>query len=249
MKAALYIHIPFCRSKCSYCDFFSVPCGTAAVPDGYVSALCAEIAVRAVEKGVSGWSSVYIGGGTPSLLSARQLLRIMEAVRRLAVDEGLEATLEANPADISEPFLDACAAAGVTRLSCGVQALDGAVLAGVRRRGSLDDVRRALRLISRQWRGVFSADMIAALPGQTLQPFLAGLSELLEYGPSHISLYSLSIEEGTPLAREVAEGRVPYDDDAAAALWISGRDVLVGRGFVQYEVSNFRLKDGGRECA
>ncbi len=184
---------------------------------------------------------MYIGGGTPSLLAAGQLMRIMDAVKAAAPLSAsiAEVTIEANPDDITAAFLDSAQNAGVTRLSCGVQALEPEALASVKRRGGIQTVRAALSLIAEQWRGSFSADMLCALPGQMASSFLAGLDELLRYRPAHISLYSLIVEEATPLGKAIRSGTVPYNDDAADALWIAGRDLLVERGFRQYEVSNF----------
>ncbi len=240
-SCSLYIHIPFCVSKCAYCDFFSIPCAKRQVPDAYIDALCREIAFRAQKYTVRRWNTVYIGGGTPSLLSAEQLMRIMTTAKTAVphTAEIPEVTIEANPDDITGAFLEGAKNAGITRLSCGVQALEPGPLASVKRRGSIQTVRTALTLIADQWHGAFSADMLCALPGQTEASFLAGLDELLRYHPNHISLYSLIIEEGTPLGKAVRSGTLPYDDDTADALWIKGRDFLIEQGFRQYEVSNF----------
>ena len=249
MAQSLYIHIPYCASKCAYCDFFSVPCAPAAVPDDYVSALCSEIALRAQAALVTRWKSVYIGGGTPSLLTGAQIQKIMDCVRDCTDDKDLrstEVTLEVNPDDVTTVLLSEMESAGINRLSCGVQALDSCPLKESGRRSSPSRVQAALSLIHNDWKGIFSADMISALPGQTEESFLTGLSELVSYKPAHISLYSLVVEEKTPLGKKIYSGALSYDFDFADELWIKGRDFLCDAGYRQYEVSNFCMD--GAEC-
>ena len=257
MQNSLYIHIPYCISKCSYCDFFSVRTpSNAAVPDEYIDALCSEIIYRTKESFVDGWKSIYIGGGTPSLLKEEQLLRIIRTAQSCKEKAGIsdsgstcdnstktEITMEVNPDDVSPALLNSMDFAGVNRLSCGIQALDDRALKAVCRRSSADVVRRALSLISSEWKHNFSVDMISALPEQTEDTFLHGLEEILTYKPSHISMYSLTVEEQTPLGKEIYSGKIHYDFDFADDLWIKGRDFLLERGYKQYEVSNFCLAD------
>ena len=256
MQTSLYIHIPYCISKCSYCDFFSVRTpANAAVPDKYIDALCAEIIYRARKSSVDGWKTVYIGGGTPSLLRKEQLVKIMQTVQSCAEkpdasgkaerndSEEAEITMEVNPDDVSIKLLENMDSAGINRLSCGIQALDDRALKAVCRRSSADTARRALSLISSEWKHAFSVDMISALPEQTEDTFLRGLEEVLTYKPSHISMYSLTVEEETPLGKEIYSGKMHYDFDFADNLWIKGRDFLIERGYEQYEVSNFCLDD------
>ena len=246
LGASVYIHIPFCVSKCDYCDFFSVPCGVRAVPDEYVSALCNELRFRLGGLARPEISTIYIGGGTPSLLSPRQLQAISGVLREFSVTEPEEWTVEVNPDDVSEDLLLSLADVGVNRISCGVQAFEEPVLSAVRRRSSASQVQEALSLIKKRWRGVFSADIISALPNQTERGFLEGLSCLLEYGPQHVSLYSLSVEEGTPLFARIDSGALSYDFQAADALWLKGKAFLEDSGFRWYEVSNFARP--GFEC-
>lgn len=247
MRTALYIHIPFCRSKCTYCDFFSVPL-EGGVPDSYIDAVCREILFRMRQFGADGWGTVYIGGGTPSLLSEKQFGRLFDFLCSCGTAPD-ECTVELNPDDITKPLLEALRRFGVRRISVGVQAMEQSVLAAVKRRASIDTTERALGLIQNSWDGIFSADMICALPGQTETSFLSGLERLLQYEPEHISLYSLSVEEKTPLGKAVYDGFLPYDFDAADKLWISGRDFLERCGFCQYEVSNFYNMRTGEPCA
>lgn len=247
MESALYIHIPYCLSKCAYCDFFSVPCGKRAVPDEYVSSLLNEIRWRAKKKGVASFTTVYAGGGTPSLLSPAQIDRISSAVSSLSEKDIKEFTIEANPDDITPEFVSCLNSSCINRLSVGIQSFEEKTLAFVQRRSSPETVRRALSFVKKDWSGIFSADMIAALPFQTCESFLNGLSELVSYEPDHISLYSLTIEEETVLGKKLERGELLYDFVKADEMWIRGRDFLKKNGYAQYEVSNFSRK--GCKCA
>lgn len=246
MNCSLYIHIPFCKTKCDYCDFFSVPCGNSSIPDEYISSLCKEITARVSFFKVESFKTVYIGGGTPSLLSDQQLSQILSVVYSISKIKPEEITVEVNPDDVSPELLESFEAAGVNRLSVGIQAFDDVTLKSVKRRSSLSTVYSALDLIKKSWKGIFSADIICALPNQTKESFLDGLGNLVGYEPHHISMYSLTIEDETPLGRAFNSGDFEYDFDAADEMWIAGREFLEQKGYVQYEVSNFSKP--GFEC-
>ena len=200
------------------------------------------------EFGADGWSTVYAGGGTPSLLSEKQLRRLFNFIRSLG-GTAAECTVELNPDDVTPSLLECLSECGVNRISVGIQAMEQSVLSAVKRRSSLQTVYAALECIRRVWKGVFSADIICALPGQSESGFFNGLEKLLSYEPAHISMYSLTIEDGTPLGNAVREGAVCYDFDTADAMWISGRDFLESHGYRQYEVSNFYSIKNGSPCA
>lgn len=246
METALYIHIPYCFSKCDYCDFFSVPCGKKNIPDEYIKALLNEISFRMQKNGISSFSSVYIGGGTPSLLSCSQIKTIADFISKKSINPVKEFTIEANPDDLSEDLLSCLNDTAINRLSVGIQALDENVLKFVHRRSSLETVISALDLLSKKWDKILSTDIIAALPNQTEKSFLQGLSALVEYKMHHISMYSLTIEEETVLGKKYSSGALDYDFDAADSLWLSGKEFLKENGYAQYEVSNFAQP--GYEC-
>lgn len=246
METALYIHIPYCFSKCDYCDFFSVPCGKKNIPDEYIKALLNEISFRMQKNGISSFSSVYIGGGTPSLLSCSQIKTIADFISKKSINPVKEFTIEANPDDLSEDLLSCLNDTAINRLSVGIQALDEDVLKFVHRRSSLETVISALDLLSKKWDRILSTDIIAALPNQTEKSFLQGLSALVEYKMQHISMYSLTIEEETVLGKKYSSGALDYDFDAADSLWLSGKEFLKEKGYAQYEVSNFAQP--GYEC-
>jgi oxygen-independent coproporphyrinogen-3 oxidase len=243
---SLYVHIPFCLRKCDYCDFFSVPIGdscrtgTQAQLSQFIGTLRREIKSRKEAYNISGWKTVYIGGGTPSLLEPEAIRELGRAITDFGPVEG-EWTIEANPEDLTADWLDACADSGVNRLSLGIQSMDDSILASVARRGNRKSNEAALNLARDRWSGDLSVDLIAGLPGQTKAGLLADVHDVLAFEPDHVSLYSLTVEDNTPLARRVAANTLTGlpDDDKAADLWLAGRDALGERGYRQYEVSNF----------
>lgn len=245
MESSLYIHIPFCISKCAYCDFFSKP--YKAVPDSYIDALCNEIGFRISENNIKKLKTIYIGGGTPSLLIENQLKKIFSEIRTTAeLASDIEITIEVNPDDVTESLLRALSDCGVTRISCGIQSMSDAVLKKACRRADVQTNIKAMEIIKRNWKSEVSYDLISGLPGESEESLIAGLNELCLYKPDHISLYSLTIEENTPFGKQLAAGNLDYDFDYADKLWLAGRDFLEAHGYKWYEVSNFCLP--GKEC-
>ncbi len=244
----LYIHIPFCRSKCTYCDFFSIPSDCSkAIPDSYISALKTEIEYRCSLYKPESWKTVYIGGGTPSLLLLEQLRDLFDFVRN-AVPGGIaddaEVTIEANPADINQTFLEMISEVGVNRLSVGIQSCSERVLKFIGRRADSETVLAALDCIGKYWINRengrrFSADLITGLPFLSDEEFLDGVEKVIASGADHVSLYSLMVEEGTPLWEQVRKGDAPYTDENADRQWFLGKEQLEKAGIMQYEVSNF----------
>ena len=232
---SLYIHIPYCGSKCSYCDFFSLP--SAGVPDQYVDALVAQLCSFRDAGLLGRLETVYFGGGTPSLLSCAQLSRIMEEVCP-HLEPDAEVTLEANPESLTRQLLAAARGCGIGRISLGIQSLDDGVLGCVGRCCTAGKARRALGLLAESGMA-FCTDFIAGLPGLEDGTFLAGLEEVLTYRPRHVSLYSLTVEEDTRLHRQIESGQLTWFPEAAVSQWIAGRDLLEAAGYLQYEVSNF----------
>ena len=246
MDISLYIHVPFCRKKCDYCDFFSVAQRDRVgknndLSDSYISALLAESSLYADFYGVSRWNTVYVGGGTPSLLSPGQisaLLNGIQSVRPLA--PGAEVTLEMNPDDVSREFLSACRASGVNRLSMGIQALDDRALKAVNRGSSVEIIMKALGMIHECWKGRLSVDFIAGLPSHTYSSFSSQFEILKSYPEiDHVSLYTLTVEENTPLWKNIEEGKIRFSPEKADKMWLKGRNILEKLGFSHYEVSNF----------
>ncbi|MCM1321176.1 MAG: radical SAM family heme chaperone HemW [Bacteroides sp.] len=236
MQTALYIHIPFCKSKCSYCDFFSeVLCAENAVPDSYIDALLAEYSYRSLLFDSADHQTVYLGGGTPSLLSRAQLKKLSRIWAG-----SREVTAECNPDDISPELLDVFAECGISRISAGIQILDDDALRLVRRRSAESSCLAALELLKSLWLPrAFSVDVMTGLPGVRKSVFADSLRRILSYNPQHVSLYALTLEEHTDLYHSVKNKNIPYSDDENDCQWISGRNILRKAGFRQYEVSNF----------
>lgn len=243
MKPPLYVHIPYCLQKCGYCDFFSAsaPC----VPPEYVRAVARQLEHLAHSFCVEKWKSVYIGGGSPSLLGAEDLEFLCASIKAAALnkaaplDENCEWTIEMNPETVSRPLLEKAASCGINRLSVGIQCKNDKVLRAIGRRASERDIEKAAELIKNFWPHEWSADLIAGLPFQTKKDIERDIDFVERKGAKHVSLYSLTLEEGTPLKGAIDAGKIPYDEEAAEELWLYGRDLLEDKGFLQYEVSNF----------
>jgi putative oxygen-independent coproporphyrinogen III oxidase len=243
---ALYIHWPFCRSKCPYCDFNShvrdrVDAGR------WTRALCADLDHQAGLVSEREVVSVFFGGGTPSLMPPETVAVLLDRLRRhwpLTADA--EVTLEANPNSAEAGRFDAFAAAGINRLSLGVQALDPAALRFLGRVHDRGEAVAAIELARRSF-ARFSFDLIYARPGQTLAAWQRELDEALSLAGDHLSLYQLTIEPGTPFAVLAARGDlVPPDEDSAAALFEATQDRLTVYGMPAYEISNHARP--GAEC-
>jgi oxygen-independent coproporphyrinogen-3 oxidase len=245
-RAGIYIHVPFCRSRCSYCDFATGAFETA-LAETYVGALAREVETFGLEGAPPEVDTVYFGGGTPSLLTPAQVARVLDAVRgRFAVDADAEVTLEMNPGTVTPEHLRGLREAGVNRASFGAQTFDDRELKRLGRTHTADDTRRTFEDLRAAGFDNVSFDLIAGLPRQTRAQWERNLDEALALRPEHLSLYLLEVHEGTPLAEQIRQGRyAPPDQDLAAEMYRS----MVGRaraaGYEQYEISNFCLP--GRE--
>ncbi len=249
---SLYLHIPFCHAKCHYCDFNSYA-GMLGLRERYVEALVAEIQLagrraRHADGSPRRCRTIFFGGGTPSLLTAEQVATILAAARAaFAVDECAEITLEANPGTLEYGHLDEVRAAGVNRLSMGAQSFDAALLRWMGRIHTPAEVDAAVAAARAAGFTSINLDLIYALPGQSLDTWATTLAHALELGPEHLSLYSLIVEEGTPLHRWVGEGRVSVaDEDVAADMYELAQTRLDAAGYRHYELSNWARP--GHEC-
>ena len=235
----LYLHIPFCRSKCDYCDFYSLA-GQDDRMDDYQKALLQQILDTAPRAKKQVVNSVYIGGGTPTWYGEKRLLELLAAVKkRFTLSKDVEVTLEANPDSVDEKMLRRLRRAGVNRLSMGMQSACDKELACVHRPHTFKQVEQAVKAARNAKIKNLNLDLIYGLPGQTEESWRASVEAALALEPEHLSCYGLTVEEGTPLARRVAEGEVlPSDDEQAERyLWTVAR--LAQAGLEQYEVSNF----------
>lgn len=230
----VYVHVPFCVSKCPYCDFYSRP-ATQEAMEAYTQAAVRVLLDWGVRLNVRA-DTLYLGGGTPSLLGGRRLQSIMHAARRAFGLEEAEITLEANPADDLEETLRAFAAAGGNRLSLGMQEVSEDALRFLGRRHRPADVERAVRDARRAGLSRLSLDIMLGLPGQEAADAARAAARCRELGASHVSAYLLKVEPGTPLSRRKLQ--LP-DEDAAADVYAAAADALAAQGYRQYEISNF----------
>lgn len=246
----LYLHIPFCRSKCPFCDFCSFPHPAPETVEVYLTELIRRVReAGAAEAALGGeparLDTVYIGGGTPTLLSPTQATRLMAAVREaFAVLPDAEITVEGNPAALTAEGLSAYQAGGVNRLSLGVQSAHERELKALGRLHSFSDAREAVSLARRVGIDNINLDFMLGIPGQTPDSLRATLEAALELSPEHLSAYCLSIEPGTPFARRgrAALG-LPADEEAAAEavsrLYELSERLLTAAGYEHYEISNY----------
>ena len=245
----LYIHIPFCVKKCSYCDFLSAP-ATEQTKEAYMAALFAEIGGRAKDYKERIVTSVFIGGGTPSLLSGDSIKQLMEHIRegfRLAPDA--EITMEVNPGTVTTEKLTAFYAAGINRLSIGMQSAQEQELKILGRIHDFDGFCQVYREAVEAGFTNINVDVMSGLPGQTLASYKDTLEKVLrlEPMPQHISAYSLIVEEGTTFAAMADRGELPLpEEDTERAMYEETIEVLAGYGFHRYEISNYALD--GYEC-
>ena len=235
----LYVHIPFCKAKCAYCDFYSLAHSEEKM-DAYTAALVRhleEVAPRAAGMQVD---TVYFGGGTPSYLGVSRLTRLLQTVlRRYDVARGAEITLEANPDSAGDwKALRALRRAGFNRLSLGVQSTDDALLRRIGRVHTYEQVQQAVTAARKAKIENLSLDLIYGLPDQTMEDWQRTLADAVALGPEHLSCYGLKVEEGTPLWQQRQQLTLP-DDDAQADMYLYTVAALEEAGYRQYEISNF----------
>ena len=238
----LYIHVPFCKSRCIYCDFYSTTCG-ADKRQAYTEALCHEMRLRRdfLDGGTLG--SVYIGGGTPSTLSADELGRIFQTIATTwSISADAEVTLEANPDDITPAYAKALKALGINRVSMGVQTFNDGMLRFLHRRHSAGQVQEAIDHLQGAGIDNLSIDLIYGLPGQTLEQWQQDVGKALALPVSHLSAYALIYEEGTALYRLREQGKAAEaSDELSLQMFEALMDMAAKAGFRHYEISNFAL--------
>lgn len=241
MESGLYIHIPFCHSKCSYCDFFSVP-GLNSFHERYVAALIHEIEIRREETPLP-YTTIYIGGGTPSCISKSSLEALLVGIRAIGLSSTKEYTIEVNPEDVTTELVNMLKEYGINRISMGIQSFDDDCLKLINRRHNAQCARDAIATIKDAGLN-FSCDLIYGLPtahgDSPLSSFKRSLSELLSFDPPHVSAYLLSYESGTRICVQRDSGLIKeVNDDMVVELYAHLCDTLQTAGYHHYEISNF----------
>lgn len=243
----LYVHVPFCVSKCAYCDFASYAGREADVPR-YVDTVVREITRRGEETGHPTADTIFLGGGTPSLLNEGQVTRILDALfEAFSIEENAEITCECNPGTLSKSFTQALRESGVNRLSIGAQASQSRLLRLIGRIHDWEEVIASVEIARRAGLDNINLDLMFGLPSQTVADLRETLEAAIALRPTHISCYSLIVEEGTPIHRDIAAGKLALpDEEIDRNMYELARRTLVEHGFHQYEISNFASE--GYEC-
>jgi oxygen-independent coproporphyrinogen-3 oxidase len=243
----LYVHVPFCKTKCPYCDFNTYQ-GIENLIEPFLPAITSEITCWGDALAYPPVKSVFFGGGTPSYLPQGDIERILVAIQSsFQVDPAAEISIEANPGDLDEAACAGILNQGVNRLSIGVQSLDNDLLNLLGRRHQASEAVEAFQSARQAGFDNVNLDLMYGLPNQSMEQWQKTLSSLIELTPEHISLYALTIEEGTPMHRWAAEGKIPEpDSDLAADMYQHAREVLAEAGYHHYEISNWSLPD--RAC-
>ena len=250
MDFSLYVHIPWCRAKCPYCDFNS-HAAEAWPEDEYVAALIAEMRERSANPTFFGQqiATIFFGGGTPSLFAPRSIAAILDAAaERFGLTADAEITLEANPGTVDLPKLSGYRAAGVNRISFGARSFNPDILRCLGRIHGPGETRDAVRDSRRAGFARLNLDFIFAVPGQSQADVMADLDAACELAPEHVSAYNLTFEEGTAFFTEMRRGRIrPLPSDDQAALYAAVREELPRRGYAMYEISNYaRVQEESR---
>jgi oxygen-independent coproporphyrinogen III oxidase len=239
-ELSVYIHVPFCRRRCSYCSFVSYSGRETDIP-AYVRSLVEEIRLRHIDN--SSIKTIYFGGGTPSLLPLNMLNGILAAMRdNYVIDKDAEITLEANPGTVTREYLESTRPLGVNRLSLGVQSLNDAELRLLGRIHTADDALESIRQTKEAGFTNFSLDYIYGIPGRYIETWHKMLTEMVTLGAQHLSLYGLTLEDGTSFYARVKSGELPAPDpDSTASEYELAEEVLEAAGYHQYEISNWAL--------
>ncbi|MBD2101489.1 radical SAM family heme chaperone HemW [Leptolyngbya sp. FACHB-261] len=238
LLTAAYLHIPFCRRRCAYCDF-AISLGTEALIERYVGELLREIAATPIRS--QQLQTVFFGGGTPSLLSVAQMERLLQALHlRFGIAADAEISIEANPGTVTVETLSGYRAAGVNRVSLGVQAFQPELLSLCGRDHTVAEIYEAVEALAQAGIPNFNLDLISGLPQQTISHWQDSLAALIAIAPSHVSIYDLTIEQGTAFGRRYQPGDQPLpSDEATVEMYGLARETLVAAGYEHYEISNY----------
>lgn len=237
----LYLHVPVCRAKCAYCDFFSVAAPDLPMSTDELAEALVRQALAWPERGLVSrpLETIYVGGGTPTMLGPALAGLVDGLATHIGLADGAEVTVEANPDSLDDALVALLAEGGVTRVSLGVQSFHDDIL---RLLGRVHDATRALAAARsvREWGLALSIDLMCGIPGQNTGSWVASVEHAIGTGAEHVSVYPLSLESGTPMAAEALLGRFPEPDpDVAAEMMALAHDILTREGFVRYEIANY----------
>ncbi len=237
---AIYLHIPFCRRRCFYCDF-AIAIGGEELKEKYVQAICQEIKLTNLQPNGACLNTIFFGGGTPSLLEPRQIEKILNTINhKKAIASNAEISLEANPGTVTLASLKGYKAAGVNRISLGAQAFQPELLDACGRGHGVAEIYEAVAAIQAAAIENFSLDLISGLPHQTLQQWQDSLQQAIAQAPTHISVYDLTIESGTAFGKRYEAGAKPLPtEELTVEMYLIARDRLLGAGYDHYEISNY----------
>lgn len=251
MSTALYLHFPFCLQKCRYCSFNSLPLphdDQGKLAESYIQALEMEILLYAAKDNKLELSSIYCGGGTPTVFSVDSLCRVLSRCRSCFwLSDNVEITVEANPGTVTLEKLKDLRKAGVNRLSLGAQSFHTGELELLGRTHNVTEIGEAYEAARAAGFDNINLDLIYALPGQKLVSWEYNLERALRFSPEHLSIYGLSLDEGTPLAKDIESGRIiACSEEMQVAMWEETSRQVAAAGYVRYEISNYAKP--GREC-
>lgn len=242
----LYIHIPFCVKKCNYCDFYSLGCVANGGIERYIDALCKHLAKEGENYRERAVDSVFLGGGTPSILSAELLKRLFSVIRKsFKLTKDCEISLEANPGTVTEEKANAYAEVGINRISIGLQSVNNKELYALGRIHTLEEFEESYRILRNAGIENINIDIMYALPNQKTEDFIKTLDTVAGFEPEHISAYCLKIEENTYFYK-IKDTLVLPDEDEQYKMYEALCNKLAAKGYEQYEISNFAKK--GRRC-
>lgn len=240
--AGIYIHIPFCKSRCTYCDFYTQT--DLSLKDDLIEAICKEIIFRKNYLNNETIQTIYFGGGTPSLLSADELKKILTIVyNNFNVSETAEITLEANPDDLSKKYIDTIKSI-INRLSIGIQSFDDNELSFLNRRHNAEGAKRAVLLAQEAGINNISIDLMYGLPNQTVKSWVASINQAIKLSVPHVSSYHLIYEEGTPMINMLNNGKIKaLNEEVSLEMFSILNTMLSDAGYLRYEISNY-AKEG-----
>lgn len=239
-KFGIYIHIPFCKKKCKYCDFISF-CSNEKNINKYFNALTKEIQNSLINKKVS---TIYIGGGTPSLVDSKYICQVLEILmNKFEIEENAEITIEVNPGTVDNKKLEDYKRAGINRLSIGLQSTHNRILDLIGRIHTFEEFKNTYEIARKIGFENINVDLMLAMPTQTESELLESLNEVISLNPKHISIYSLILEDGTELNRLVENGELELlDDKIERKMYWKTKSILEKNGYIHYEISNFAKK-------